>query len=71
MYWSHCLINISILDKINKLKKADIIFLYWINDNFLTLENIKNIFSLNKPIIWRFSDMWPMTGGCHQVPGSD
>jgi len=65
MYWSHSLINISILDKINKLKKADIIFLYWINDNFLTLENIKKIFSLNKPILWRFSDMWPMTGGCH------
>ena len=65
LYWSNSLFNFSIIDKIKKIKKADIIFLYWLNDNFLTLNEIKKILSLNKPVIWRFSDMWPMTGGCH------
>lgn len=65
LYWSHSLFNLSIIDKIRKINKADIIFLYWINDNFLSLEEIRKILLLNKPVIWRFSDMWPMTGGCH------
>ena len=42
-------------------KEADIIHLHWVN----SLVNIKDISKINKPIIWTFRDMWPMTGGCH------
>lgn len=40
----------------------EIVQLFWVNDGFLRLENLKNI---NKPIVWTLHDMWPMTGGCH------
>ncbi len=45
--------------------EADLINLHWINNSFLSLRNIKNIFSLNKPVIWFLHDMWAFTGGCH------
>lgn len=64
-YWSNSAINFSLFDKIKKIKKADLIILYWVNDNFLTISQIKKILDLGIPVIWRFSDMWPFTGGCH------
>ena len=39
----------------------DIVQLHWIS-NFLSIEDIGNI---KKPIVWRFSDMWPFTGINH------
>mgnify|MGYP001290046028 CR=1 FL=1 len=45
-----------------KLKDADLLNLYWVEDsliNFRVLQNFK------KPIVWRLSDLAPMTGGCH------
>ena len=48
------------------LNKNDLINLYWINGAYLKPEQLKN---LNKPIIWRLSDVWPFTGGCH-YPGN-
>jgi glycosyltransferase involved in cell wall biosynthesis len=47
------------------VKEADIIHLHWTNFGFLSLENIKQLAALNKPVLWTFHDMWPMTGGCH------
>ncbi|HYG16366.1 MAG TPA: glycosyltransferase, partial [Bacteroidia bacterium] len=47
------------------LKEADIIHLHWINNGFLSLNNIKKLRKLNKPIAWTMHDMWAMTGGCH------
>ena len=44
------------------IKQADIVCLYWVAANFLTPEEIGK---LNKPIIWRLSDKWAFTGGCH------
>jgi len=44
------------------IKQADIVCLYWVAANFLTPEQIGKI---NKPIIWRLSDKWAFTGGCH------
>lgn len=43
-------------------KWADIIHLHWINLGFV---KIKDIASIEKPIVWTLRDMWPMTGGCH------
>lgn len=47
------------------LKEADIIHLHWINNGFLSIEQIEQLGKLNKPIVWTLHDMWAMTGGCH------
>lgn len=52
-------------NKDERFLNADIINLYWVNGSFL---NIKEISKIKKPIIWRLSDAWPFTGGCH-YPG--
>ena len=44
------------------IKQADIVCLYWVGANFLTPKQIGEI---NKPLVWRLSDKWPFTGGCH------
>ena len=49
------------------VKEADIIHLHWINQGFLSLNNIKKIVELNKPIVWTMHDMWPCTGICHHA----
>ena len=47
------------------IKEADVIQLHWINQAFLSLKNLQQLFSLNKPIVWTMHDMWAFTGGCH------
>jgi glycosyltransferase involved in cell wall biosynthesis len=47
------------------VRKADLIHLHWVNDGFLSIEGLKALARLNKPIVWTFHDMWPFTGGCH------
>jgi glycosyltransferase involved in cell wall biosynthesis len=48
----------------NKLiKEADIIFLGWVGFGYVGVTQF-DLFK-GKKIIWRFSDNWPMTGGCH------
>ena len=44
------------------IMQADIVCLYWVAANFLTPKQIEKI---DKPIIWRLSDKWAFTGGCH------
>ncbi len=47
------------------VKEADILHLHWINQGFISLENLDSLFKMNKPIVWTLHDMWPFTGGCH------
>lgn len=47
------------------IQEADIIGLYWIGE-FLNPENL--VFP-GKPVVWRLSDIWPFSGGCH-YPGT-
>jgi glycosyltransferase involved in cell wall biosynthesis len=47
------------------VQNADILHLHWINQGFLSLENIRQLAQLNKPILWTLHDMWAFTGGCH------
>lgn len=49
-------------------KNSDILHLHWVNNGFV---NIKHLAKVEKPIIWTFRDMWPMTGGCHYSMGCD
>lgn len=44
---------------------ADILHLHWTNSGFLSIENIKQLINLNKPVVWTLHDMWAFTGGCH------
>lgn len=47
------------------LSAADIIHMHWINQGFLSLRSLKELASLNKPIVWTLHDMWPLVGICH------
>lgn len=47
------------------IKNADIIQLNWFNHGFLSLQSIRKLLALNKPIILILHDMWAFTGGCH------
>lgn len=49
-----------------RVKHADIIGLYWVNGGFVRPEGLVG---LQQPIVWRLSDAWPFTGGCH-YPGA-
>lgn len=40
----------------------DIVHLNWVGGSFVSPETVANI---ERPIVWRFPDMWPLTGGCH------
>jgi glycosyltransferase involved in cell wall biosynthesis len=45
--------------------QADIIHYHWINHAFLSIENLKKIMALGKPVVCHLHDMWAFTGGCH------
>lgn len=45
---------------------ADGVILGWVNQGFLSLEEIKKI---RKPILWVMHDMWNLTGICHYAMG--
>ncbi len=49
------------------ISESDIINLQWVNGGFLSLDTLRKIGSLGKPIFWTFHDMWAFTGGCHYV----
>ncbi len=49
------------------VQEADILHLHWINQGFLSLDDIDKLMQLGKPIVWTQHDMWAFTGGCHYV----
>lgn len=49
------------------LREADVLSLYWINGGFLSIAAIGRLLRMGKPVVWRLSDMWPLTGGCHHA----
>jgi glycosyltransferase involved in cell wall biosynthesis len=49
------------------VKEADIIHIHWINQGFLSLDNIKKLVETGKPVVWTMHDMWPCTGICHHA----
>lgn len=55
----------SNVSKLDQVKQADIIYLHWVLGGFLSLNSIKQLAKLKKPIIIVLHDMWPITGGCH------
>jgi glycosyltransferase involved in cell wall biosynthesis len=47
------------------LASADVICAHWIAGAFL---NFRQLGAVSRPIVWRLSDIWPFSGGCH-YPG--
>lgn len=45
--------------------RADVVCLHWIAGAFLGPAQLAR---LRRPLVWRLSDLWPFTGGCH-YPG--
>jgi glycosyltransferase involved in cell wall biosynthesis len=48
------------------LAEADVICAHWIAGAFLGFQQLE---AISKPIVWRLSDIWPFSGGCH-YPGN-
>ena len=47
---------------------ADVICAHWIAGAFLSFGQLQ---AIAKPIVWRLSDIWPFSGGCHYPGGCD
>jgi len=58
--------NISDMDMV---RDADVIYIHWVLNGFLSLKNIEELIKLNKPILFFMHDMWTITGGCHHSFG--
>lgn len=48
---------------------ADIVALNWFNQGMMSLDEIRRIDAMGKPIVWTMHDMWAMTGICHHAGG--
>lgn len=46
------------VSKFEEVKNADIIHLHWINQGFLSIDDIRRISQLGKPVIWTIHDQW-------------
>jgi len=47
------------------IQNADLINLHFTSFGFLSLQSLKQIVALKKPLVWTLHDMWAFTGGCH------
>lgn len=53
------------ITKLPEFQQADIVHLHWVNQGFLSLNDIRLIIESGKPVVWTLHDMWPFTGICH------
>lgn len=47
------------------LRKADIIYIHWVGNSFISMKEIRKVALLGKPIYLFLHDMYYITGGCH------
>ena len=59
------------VDITKKLPTSDIFHLHWVNQGFLSLNDIQRLTSKNKPVVWTMHDMWPCSSICHYSWGCD
>ena len=67
--WSSGMFGWISIRQLRSSIQADVIILYWVGAGFLSLLTIGILMRLGKPVVWRLSDMWPFTGGCHYSRG--
>ncbi|MCM1332097.1 MAG: glycosyltransferase family 4 protein [Bacteroides sp.] len=53
------------ITRLDLFKEADVIHLHWVNQGFLSLNDIRAIIDSGKPVVWTMHDMWAFTGICH------
>ena len=53
------------------VQNADVIHLHWINQGFLSLDDIKKLIRIGNPVVWTMHDMWPCTAICHYSFGCE
>ena len=53
------------------VKKADAIFVNWVNQATVSLKEMQRICNMGKPVIWTMHDLWCMTGICHHPYSCD
>lgn len=53
------------LSKHPLVQQADVLHLHWVNQGFLSLQNLRQLAETGKPIVWTLHDQWAFTGGCH------
>lgn len=53
------------ITQLPEFQEANVIHLHWVNQGFLSLDNIERILASGKRIVWTMHDMWPMTAICH------
>lgn len=46
-------------------READVIHLHWINQGFLSVDNLRKVLQSGKKVVWTMHDMWAFTGICH------
>ncbi|MDE7347781.1 MAG: glycosyltransferase [Muribaculaceae bacterium] len=49
------------------VKEADAVFIGWVNQGMLSIDGVRKIAGLGKPVVWIMHDMWNMTGICHHA----
>ena len=70
-YWTTGLIAPCQVDQHPDVVAADAVVLYWVGGGFLSTAQIGHLLRLGKPVVWRLSDMWAFTGGCHLSLGCE
>jgi glycosyltransferase involved in cell wall biosynthesis len=69
--WTSGLVGPLQVERHPDVASADVIVLYWVCAGFLSTARIGKLLDLGKPVVWRLSDMWAFTGGCHYSAGCD
>jgi hypothetical protein len=55
----------SALFGLEEFKEADVIHLQIVHDHLITIDNLVRVFE-EKPTVWTWHDLWPLTGHCTQ-----
>ncbi|SKB62070.1 Glycosyltransferase involved in cell wall bisynthesis [Salegentibacter holothuriorum] len=55
----------SDISKKQEVIQADVIYVHWILNGFLSIQSLEKLARLRKPLIFVMHDMWTITGGCH------
>jgi glycosyltransferase involved in cell wall biosynthesis len=63
--WSPGCFGVGGIETHAAVRASDVLSFYWVNGGFLSVAGLDRLLRLGKPVIWRLSDFWPMTGGCH------
>jgi len=67
--WSSSFFSCNFFHVAFRAWRSDLIVLYSVSKGLLSIFDISLLLLFRKPVIWRFSDMWPLTGGCHYSIG--